>query len=213
MNAPRRTRRSTERREDRDRAAVAGPATTRTGPRPPTRMAAFRIVLLGVAAAVCYGVVHDQITARLCIEYFTVAHPRLVATDDPTVHALLWGILGTWWVGAVLGGLLAFAAQAGDRPKREAASLVRGIVILLGIMGASAALAGVVAYVEARAGHIIVLEPLASRIPEQNHHGFIVALWMHLASYGVGFVGGLVLACRVWRSRQREAESSLIAPA
>jgi len=29
------------------------------------------IVLLCVAAAVVYGIVHDQITARVCVEYFT----------------------------------------------------------------------------------------------------------------------------------------------
>jgi hypothetical protein len=31
-------------------------------------MAGLRIVLLCIAAAIVYGVVHDQVTARICIE-------------------------------------------------------------------------------------------------------------------------------------------------
>jgi hypothetical protein len=34
----------------------------------PAPMAGLRIVLLCIAAAIVYGVVHDQVTARICIE-------------------------------------------------------------------------------------------------------------------------------------------------
>ena len=43
------------------------------------------IVLMCVFAAVVYGVIHDQITARVCVEYFTVGHPPIFPTDDPTL--------------------------------------------------------------------------------------------------------------------------------
>jgi hypothetical protein len=32
----------------------------------------MRILLLSVAAAVLYGILQDQVTARICVEYFTV---------------------------------------------------------------------------------------------------------------------------------------------
>ncbi len=63
-------------------------------------------------AAISYGIVHDQITARICVEYFTVGHPRLTDSDLPTVLALFWGVVATWWVGLPLGLGLAFAARA-----------------------------------------------------------------------------------------------------
>ena len=75
-------------------------------------MAGLRIVLLAVAAAIAYGILHDQVTARVAIEYFTVAHPRIVESEDPTVLGLVWGVVATWWVGAILGTLLAVAARA-----------------------------------------------------------------------------------------------------
>ena len=35
-------------------------------------MQSLGIVLMCVAAAVLYGIAHDQITARVCVEYFTI---------------------------------------------------------------------------------------------------------------------------------------------
>ena len=53
------------------------------------------IVALCVLAAVTYGVAHDQVTARVCVEYFTVGHEPIFGTDDPTLLGLGWGILAT----------------------------------------------------------------------------------------------------------------------
>ncbi|MBV8223051.1 MAG: hypothetical protein JO293_06785, partial [Candidatus Eremiobacteraeota bacterium] len=76
-------------------------------------MEGARIWVLCIAAAVLYGELHDQITARVCVEYFTIGHPPLFPTDDPTLLGLGWGVVATWWVGLVLGAGLAVAARAG----------------------------------------------------------------------------------------------------
>jgi len=74
---------------------------------------AIGIVLRSVFAAVLYGVVHDQITVRVCLEYFTVGHPRIFDTENPTLLGLAWGIVATWWMGLLLEVPLAIAARAG----------------------------------------------------------------------------------------------------
>jgi hypothetical protein len=33
---------------------------------------------------VVYGIVHDQVTARVCVEYFTVGHPPVFQTNSDT---------------------------------------------------------------------------------------------------------------------------------
>jgi hypothetical protein len=38
----------------------------------------LKIILACVAAAIIYGILHDQITARVCVEYFTVFHPPVL---------------------------------------------------------------------------------------------------------------------------------------
>jgi hypothetical protein len=76
------------------------------------------IILLCIVAAVIYGVVHDQITARICVEYFTIGHPPVFGTDDPTLLGLGWGVIATWWVGLILGFPLALK-QASLPPVRS----------------------------------------------------------------------------------------------
>lgn len=144
-------------------------------------MVVARIIITSILAAIVYGILHDQVSARLCLEYFTVGHPRLVPTDDPTIHAILWGIIATWWVGAVLGTLLAIAARAGSRPKRDPGTLVKPIGTLLAIMGAAALLAAALGYAASASDLVFLVEPFASRVPAEKHNGFIAAMWMHLA--------------------------------
>ena len=57
-----------------------------------------------IVAAVLYGIIHDQVTARVCVEYFTIGHPPIFGTDNPTLLRIGWGIVATWWVGLLFGG-------------------------------------------------------------------------------------------------------------
>ena len=77
-------------------------------------MEGVAIVLLAIVSAVVYGVVHDQVTARVCIEYFTIGHPPIFPTESPTLLGLGWGVVATWWAGLLLGVPLALAARPGD---------------------------------------------------------------------------------------------------
>ena len=164
------------------------------------------IVLFCVFASVAYGVAHDMVTARVCVEYFTIGHAPIFGTDDPTILALGWGFLATWWVGAILGVALAVAAREGSRPRRSLASLVRPVVLLMLVTGACALVAGVIGWLFAGQGWVVLLPPLANEVPRAKHAAFLADLWAHSTSYLVGFVGGLVVCVRVWRSRYRRTD-------
>jgi hypothetical protein len=140
------------------------------------------IVILTIASAVIYGIIHDQFTARICVEYFTIGHPPVFQTESPTLLALGWGVIAIWWVGLLLGIPLAIAARAGGRPKRSAASLIPPITILLLAMAVLAAIAGVIGYVLARNSAVVLLEPLAFMVPAEKHVRFLTDLWAHSAS-------------------------------
>lgn len=75
----------------------------------------IQIVALGVLAAVGYGIVNDQLACRQCIHYFTVGHThihrRLLATEDPTLNGIVWGIHSTWVLGVIGGVVMALAAR------------------------------------------------------------------------------------------------------
>src|SRR5690349_19708677 len=78
---------------------------------------AAQIVLLPTVAVMAYGIVMDQITIRVCPEYFTIAHPHILNTDSLTLLALVWGVIATWWAGAIAGVAFAIAARTGKLPK------------------------------------------------------------------------------------------------
>ncbi|MBK7643660.1 MAG: hypothetical protein IPJ19_11545 [Planctomycetes bacterium] len=163
----------------------------------------LRILALAVGAAIGYGSAHDLVTARISIEYFTIGHPRLFVTDDPVPHALAWGVLATWWVGALLGSALALAARRGTRPKVAARELVQPIAVLLCAMALCAVLAALVGRAGAQRGWFVIYGDLAQRVPAEKHVSFLTAGFAHGASYLVGFAGGGLLVARTWRRRAR----------
>lgn len=167
-----------------------------------------RIIGAGVALAIAYGIAHDMVSAHLCLEYFTIGHPRLFAADIPALHALAWGVLATWWVGLLLGVLLAVVARLGvRREKLPAKRVIRGMVGLLGVTGVCAALTGMAAYGLAHGGVLVLGGAWPQLIPEDEHADFLTAGVMHLTSYGVALVGGIVLSVRMWRARRKIAAS------
>lgn len=159
------------------------------------------VVVVSIGVCTAYGIVHDQITARICVEYFTVGHPQVVRSRDPTILTFVWGVVVSWWVGAILGMLLAAAAQLGPRPKRTVRSLLRPIAVLFGCNAMFACLAGFAGYIAATNGWVWLVGRIAKQVPPEKHVTFLIDLWAHDASYLGGFVGGIILIICIWRSR------------
>src|SRR5579862_5656946 len=152
-------------------------------------LAALRIILLSILASILYGEVHDQVTAHLCVEYFSIAHPQIIQSQSPAMLAMAWGIVATWWVGLIIGVPLAICARVGPLRKCADRDLLKPIGLLLASMALLAALAGWAGYYNA--DKIELLPDLASAIPAQKHAAFMADAFAHMASYGSGFLGGL----------------------
>ncbi len=160
-----------------------------------------KIVVFSIVAVVAYGIVHDQITVRLCLEYFTVAHPPLFPTRSPTLLAVCWGTVATVWAGMAAGSLLALVSQSDNFPPVPLARLYRGILTLLAMMALCAAVVGWVGYELAGHGVIALPSPLAPWIPADRRDRFMAAWFAHNTSYLVGFGGAGTWIFRLWRER------------
>jgi hypothetical protein len=163
----------------------------------PNRQSGFiegaKIVAFSVFAAVVYGVLHDQVTAHLCVEYFTIAHPPIFPTESPFWLALGWGIIATWWVGLSLGIGLALAAQLGSAPKQAFLTVRRRIVGLMIASAIAAIVAGIGGAALFSSGVVDIPERWELYIPSSRHLVFTAVAWAHLASYAVGLLGGLAV--------------------
>jgi len=165
-----------------------------------------KIILLAIGGAIAYGIVHDQITIRVCPEYFTVAHPHIFNTDSLTLIALGWGIVATWWAGLAAGILFALAARIGLPQKLTWRRFVPPAVVLSIVMGACATLAGFIGHWLSSTGQIPSVQAWGLMLPVEKQPAFMADLFAHSISYLVGGVGSVtIVLVIVWqRFAQRD---------
>ena len=167
------------------------------------------ITLLCIAAAIGFGIIHDQITVRICAAYFTVGHPPVFPTDDPTLLALGWGVLATWWVGMILGVALGVANVVGRRPMLPALAFRRPLAWTLIFVAATALLAGVAGNISAKLGWVSLSWPMRLQVPEKQHVAFMTDLWAHAGSYVGGAVAGIALCVTTLKKRSKLGRSQV----
>ena len=161
----------------------------------------LKVVLMCTLAAMAYGIVHDQITARICLEYFTVAHPPLFHTASATRLAVYWGAAATAGIGLIFGAVLALVSQSAGAPPVPPGQLWPRLLRLLAVMGVSAFVAGCAGFYLSRWSLVHIPATLAGAIPADRHDGFMAVWFAHMASYLVGFAGSAVLIAQIWRAR------------
>jgi hypothetical protein len=166
-------------------------------------MEALKIILFCIFAAIAYGIVQDQITARICVEYFTIGHDPIFGTSDPTLLAFGWGTLATWWVGLFLGLPAAFFARIGSKPKLTWRDLWKPIGFMLMLVGLSASVAGIIGWRLAAAKMVWLVDDLAERVPPEKHVAFLTDFWAHNAAYATGFICGVICWGWIWWKRGR----------
>ncbi len=162
---------------------------------------ALKIILVSIALAILYGILHDLVTAHICVEYFSIVHPKIITSNSPVALAFVWGVLATWWVGLLLGVSFVIAARSGKRRKVGLAQVLRSLIRLMITMVVVASISGAIGYYCSVAGFIYLLEPVASLVPEEKHDLILLCGWAHGASYLTGLVGGLLVCLKIWKGR------------
>ena len=180
------------------------------------KMESIKIIIFSILAAIAYGIIHDQITAHICVEYFTIGHVRVIQSESPFILALVWGVIATWWVGLSLGILLAFSSRAGKYPKLTYKDLKKPMLTLLIHMFCIAFIAGVIGFATSKLGIFFLVRRLAMRVPEEKHTAFLTVGWAHSASYLAGIIGGIIFSIKTLKKRkkleQKDSCNQLSAP-
>ncbi|SDL25756.1 hypothetical protein SAMN05421823_10533 [Catalinimonas alkaloidigena] len=165
-------------------------------------MTTVKIIFSTLISAITYGIIHDMITAHLCVEYFTIGHPRVIESESPVLLALLWGVIATWWVALPMGILIAGFSQFGKKPTLEFRDVIKLILKLLLIMFGIALIAGVVGYVLTELDIIYLVLRLAEQLDPSVHSKFLAVGWAHTSSYLSGIIGTIIVCTIISKKRK-----------
>jgi hypothetical protein len=165
------------------------------------RLPRYRFTMMGFIAIVGYAMLQDQISARLCPEYFTVLHPPIPGMTDPTLLGISWGFLGGWWGGILLGYAAGLTATLGSRPKLAPREVVRPLVVLVVGVAVVTGLCGASVWRHAEFLDISLNPGMAQLVPAERHHGLFVVACYYLVAYVSATIGGVVLCLWIWIER------------
>lgn len=188
-----------------------------------------KIVGLCVGSAITYGILHDQITYRMCPEYFTQGfHKNMMDQwtdfplnsakklfddnpDNPTLRAALWGTIASWWMGAILGIPITLACRLGSWPKLGYKDIVKPLACSMGMTGATAAFSGLQAHLMIKNADPKAAQYLLNRmyVPINgvtDYKGFLTDLCAHEAAYAAGPVWSLALIVHILKTRYQLAQ-------
>jgi len=164
-------------------------------------MEAAKIVLMSVLAAMAYRVVQDQVTVRVCVEYFAMGHNPVLSTESTALLAYGRWMIASWWWGLLLGVPLAAAARFGSKPKTKAVTLREPMIHLLVRVACYAVLAGLAGYFAVKQGWFGVIESMEHDLVPEREAAYIAVLWAHWTAYGSSAVEGIAFCIRTWRRR------------
>jgi len=157
--------------------------------------------LLCLFGSIAFGIVHDLVTANICVEYFTIGHVTIIESENPFILALVWGPLATWWVGAMLGIFIVIHNAIGKSLSLPFEVIRSWIAKLLLVMVCTSTLAGIIGFILASTGTIHMIQQFADRVPTEKHLAYLSVGWAHLSSYLVGLIGGIVICVKIWLKR------------
>ncbi len=181
-----------------------------------------KIMIGAILAAIAYGIGNDQVTARVCPEYFTEGFHKnmlqrnvlygnklaahMMKVTNPTKIGLYWGVMATWWFGALLGAPTVLAARLGKWPKIAMKDLIKPLGVGLAFLYAMSAAAGGYGYLASKNGWLSSgmrqnIRLAAGNTPSSAMHRYTADAFAH----HVGYFGGALVAVGLigWTLRER----------
>jgi hypothetical protein len=161
----------------------------------------LRSIVIGIWLMVGYAMLQDQVSARLCVEYFTIFHQPIPGITDPTLIGMGWGFLGSWYGGAIMGVSAGLTSSLGPKPPLPLSVIVRGMLGVMLTTGLVTALAGYATYVNMELFGITLDETVVGALPPENRKLVFVVANYHLVAYGISILGSIILCLVLARLR------------
>lgn len=160
-----------------------------------------KIILYAVLTAMGFGFAYEAISAAVCVEYFTLGHRPLVATESPLWLGLQYSFLGWWWVGAALGSPLAIAGRIGGEIQIKPGFFIKPLIALFVLVAFLAITGGAVGHYAEKTGRYPLQTPWAGGYPAEKHAAYVALTWSHFAAYSAALLGSAALIAWTWKKR------------
>lgn len=148
-----------------------------------------------------FGIGMDQVSARLCPEYFTILHNPIPGLTNPTLVGLVWGTLAAAAGGLILGYSAGLAATVGPLPPRPVRRLVTPMSLT--VAGVVVAITGVSVWHTANGLGVRLEGVYGEAIPPERHAAAVTVASCHMVAYLASITGSVVLCASVatsWKS-------------
>ena len=165
----------------------------------------LRFAAMGLGYLVGYAILQDQVSARLCPEYFTVFHPPIRGLTDPTLLGIAWGFLGAWWGGVTMGYAAGLTATLGPWPRLAPRDLVRPMLVVIVLVGIATGLTGLTVDRHADMLDVSISPGAAADIPLERQRGLLVVSCYHFVAYASAVIASVGLC--VWVTWERKRRS------
>lgn len=169
----------------------------------------FLFGLVGAAIAGIYGIVHDQVTVRLGVEYFTKFKLLQFHYLDPAapIHftAVKIGFLATWWVGFFAGWFMARITLPHEPWPQAARRSARGVGLMILTAVLAALIAAAIAPRTLADSRLPGWEDMLTSFAIEDSLAFILVGYIHNASYLGGLIG--LITALLWLRLTRPTPS------
>lgn len=168
----------------------------------------LQIIGITIAACMVYGLVHALAATQISIIYYAAFYPfPPVLLENPVLFGLVLGVATSWWLGLSLGVILALACRKGDKPKLGWKSLVKPLLVFVGIALVCTAIVGGIAYVLSIKGMLELPDAIWHLIMYEEEAGFWAVGFMNLTAYLAAMVGCIWMVLRIRSTRKRLSEN------
>lgn len=165
--------------------------------------------LVGAIISGVYGILHDQVTLRLGVEYFSRFKLEQFHYLDPTaplpINTMKIGFLATWWVGLFAGWFMGRVTVPHEPITTAARRCTKGVGFMISIAIIFAVVGGFLAPTSLADARMESWSDMLAYYDIQDPLAFIRVGYIHNASYLGGLVGlvGVLLWLRATRKTLR----------
>jgi len=159
----------------------------------------FVLALASLIAGI-YGIIHDQITITISLDYFLYFKGLYTTSAPYRLGAAFIGWSSTWWVGFWAAAALIIALIIKKQSRGMVKRVLKEALIIMGIAAVSGAVGGILGYLIPVKVDFFYQFALDHHV--ENYAAFFSVWMIHIFGYAGGLLGAAYRVIRILKYRK-----------